>query len=110
MIRRPPRSTLFPYTTLFRSSIIVVVDLPTPPLPNQMARRMGPGTELRRGIARRHYHRRSARAKGVKAGVTGRESSAFYSLLSTATVAGWITTEILVTSIKQNAGRFPKRP
>src|SRR2546426_4869040 len=23
MIRRPPRSTLFPYTTLFRSSIIV---------------------------------------------------------------------------------------
>src|SRR3712207_7011905 len=24
MIRRPPRSTLFPYTTLFRSTIIVV--------------------------------------------------------------------------------------
>src|SRR3712207_7529932 len=24
MIRRPPRSTLFPYTTLFRSSILVV--------------------------------------------------------------------------------------
>src|SRR5256885_11010164 len=29
MIRRPPRSTLFPYTTLFRSRIQVqVVDLP----------------------------------------------------------------------------------
>src|SRR5260370_15466890 len=27
MIRRPPRSTLFPYTTLFRSSWTVVVDL-----------------------------------------------------------------------------------
>src|SRR2546427_7958578 len=26
MIRRPPRSTLFPYTTLFRSVIRVVVD------------------------------------------------------------------------------------
>src|SRR3712207_7625469 len=26
MIRRPPRSTLFPYTTLFRSSIDLVVD------------------------------------------------------------------------------------
>src|SRR5437016_7916442 len=26
MIRRPPRSTLFPYTTLFRSKVIVVVD------------------------------------------------------------------------------------
>src|SRR5260370_12201045 len=31
MIRRPPRSTLFPYTTLFRSSLILVsnVILPT---------------------------------------------------------------------------------
>src|SRR5256885_13042527 len=27
MIRRPPRSTLFPYTTLFRSASAVVVDL-----------------------------------------------------------------------------------
>src|SRR5258708_12939273 len=27
MIRRPPRSTLFPYTTLFRSSLIVAVDV-----------------------------------------------------------------------------------
>src|SRR3712207_8012915 len=26
MIRRPPRSTLFPYTTLFRSGILVVPD------------------------------------------------------------------------------------
>src|SRR2546430_9013854 len=25
MIRRPPRSTLFPYTTLFRSAVIVVI-------------------------------------------------------------------------------------
>src|SRR3712207_8539823 len=28
MIRRPPRSTLFPYTTLFRSSIIQLTLLP----------------------------------------------------------------------------------
>src|SRR2546426_9032210 len=27
MIRRPPRSTLFPYTTLFRSDVAEVVDL-----------------------------------------------------------------------------------
>src|SRR2546427_8016502 len=26
MIRRPPRSTLFPYTTLFRSSLFVTLD------------------------------------------------------------------------------------
>src|SRR3712207_7344525 len=28
MIRRPPRSTLFPYTTLFRSRLLDVVDHP----------------------------------------------------------------------------------
>src|SRR2546430_11721948 len=28
MIRRPPRSTLFPYTTLFRSSLLVTGHLP----------------------------------------------------------------------------------
>src|SRR5260221_8812508 len=30
MIRRPPRSTLFPYTTLFRSSIIILETDHTP--------------------------------------------------------------------------------
>src|SRR5438270_10436813 len=28
MIRRPPRSTLFPYTTLFRSKLVVARDAP----------------------------------------------------------------------------------
>src|SRR5262245_37234487 len=28
MLRRPPRSTLFPYTTLFRSEIVVASDWP----------------------------------------------------------------------------------
>src|SRR5690348_18000143 len=28
MIRRPPRSTLFPYTTLFRSNVYAVINLP----------------------------------------------------------------------------------
>jgi len=32
MIRRPPRSTLFPYTTLFRSrGVGTVIHYPTPP-------------------------------------------------------------------------------
>src|ERR1039457_4642526 len=35
MIRRPPRSTLFPYTTLFRSGIIS-------PLPGRLGRQYGP--------------------------------------------------------------------
>src|SRR5258707_2409368 len=30
MIRRPPRSTLFPYTTLFRSTLISAIDLLAP--------------------------------------------------------------------------------
>src|SRR2546422_8391556 len=30
MIRRPPRSTLFPYTTLFRSEIVVLHRRPSP--------------------------------------------------------------------------------
>src|SRR2546426_7364274 len=29
MIRRPPRSTLFPYTTLFRSPAVVEIDTPS---------------------------------------------------------------------------------
>src|SRR3712207_7899667 len=32
MIRRPPRSTLFPYTTLFRSSPLEIHPLPSFPL------------------------------------------------------------------------------
>src|SRR2546430_11411004 len=35
MIRRPPRSTLFPYTTLFRSLGVVGLDLPRVPLPTR---------------------------------------------------------------------------
>src|SRR3989449_1195996 len=31
MIRRPPRSTLFPYTTLFRSLAVVTPNLPAKP-------------------------------------------------------------------------------
>src|SRR5256885_7199660 len=31
MIRRPPRSTLFPYTTLFRSNLVHVTEVDPPP-------------------------------------------------------------------------------
>src|SRR2546426_2115047 len=33
MIRRPPRSTLFPYTTLFRSSVVTDAPLPVSTAP-----------------------------------------------------------------------------
>src|SRR3712207_8267818 len=35
MIRRPPRSTLFPYTTLFRSSFLAAFTRPQCPLPRR---------------------------------------------------------------------------
>src|SRR3712207_7926494 len=42
MIRRPPRSPLFPYTTLFRSGLRVVADLepPVPPRATRLAQGM----------------------------------------------------------------------
>src|SRR3989454_6864793 len=46
MIRRPPRSTLFPYTTLFRSVVVVNVASTEPP------------TELTRDHARLDLFRR----------------------------------------------------
>src|SRR3712207_8168355 len=51
MIRRPPRSTLFPYTTLFRS---FAGEAPGHPVPNRLdAAQAGPGTileEVRHGV------------------------------------------------------------
>src|SRR3712207_9013952 len=38
MIRRPPRSTLFPYTTLFRSSVVLLFFFPFWRLPNAFQR------------------------------------------------------------------------
>src|SRR3712207_8446565 len=57
MIRRPPRSTLFPYTTLFRSA---------EPAPRQRLRRRGAGRDARRADApqRRRVHRRAGRGGG----------------------------------------------
>src|SRR3712207_7768915 len=45
MIRRPPRSTLFPYTTLFRSPAAVAIEL-------EAAERAGSGLAIHLDIAR----------------------------------------------------------
>src|SRR3712207_7584584 len=37
MIRRPPRSTLFPYTTLFRSTFLITPNLSNPESASRMA-------------------------------------------------------------------------
>src|SRR2546428_11958858 len=43
MIRRPPRSTLFPYTTLFRSRIALAGRVPDPSTLMKLTKRLGPG-------------------------------------------------------------------
>src|SRR3712207_8001318 len=49
MIRRPPRSTLFPYTTLFRS----LGEVRRPTSPHLTANRDGGSTQPRRGRGQR---------------------------------------------------------
>src|SRR5688572_31833198 len=57
MIRRPPRSTLFPYTTLFRSLEIKKLQLARPTRHEQVNNILGPRRELCR--LRRERIRRS---------------------------------------------------
>src|SRR2546429_7060985 len=52
MIRRPPRSTLFPYTTLFRSRRLPGADLVIRP-PDERARPLPAPTDRLRGERRR---------------------------------------------------------
>src|SRR3712207_6911522 len=63
MIRRPPRSTLFPYTTLFRSHDRVVPGDQAPVRGDARGRRVGDGRGLGRGT-RVHRGRRAVRARG----------------------------------------------
>src|SRR2546426_5901974 len=62
MIRRPPRSTLFPYTTLFRSLLEAVLDLRVQrPSPADAEPEGGQIVVARPGVVRqRHIHRRDA--------------------------------------------------
>src|SRR2546422_5491403 len=57
MIRRPPRSTLFPYTTLFRSRVL-------PPFPEKLSRKATQslarlGVEVRTGVMVKDIDKRS---------------------------------------------------
>src|SRR5689334_24717848 len=53
MIRRPPRSTLFPYTTLFRSQIAVRYTRKVDLVPGAIARLLIPAHALDERIVRR---------------------------------------------------------
>src|SRR3712207_8851329 len=73
MIRRPPRSTLFPYTTLFRSDLVLVADsLDTQRLGDDVEDGH-PGVERREGILEDDLH---LPAKGLQlAGAQDRKST-----------------------------------
>src|SRR3989454_6224093 len=78
MIRRPPRSTLFPYTTLFRSKASGVA--PRPPIdsahdraPHVRPRRRRPGLARLGGAVEPVRAPRPPRAVTGDAGVPGRE-------------------------------------
>src|SRR2546428_8045552 len=61
MIRRPPRSTLFPYTTLFRSAGRATERRSCPRRTTQPQRRRG-GSRLQESVPRRgHFNRSSPR-------------------------------------------------
>src|SRR2546422_3947727 len=71
MIRRPPRSTLFPYTTLFRSHLDVDTE---PRAPVHLARRVetldpGPDQPEVLGVLERHVrrHGKGRRPSGERA-------------------------------------------
>src|SRR2546430_5435062 len=56
MIRRPPRSTLFPYTTLFRSNRARVLPRPTPSFVGTPCVRPAPVSRTRRQRRRSEEH------------------------------------------------------
>src|SRR3712207_7568041 len=57
MIRRPPRSTLFPYTTLFRSREVAVRDVDRDALLALGAQAVGDGREVGRAVRARPMQR-----------------------------------------------------
>src|SRR3712207_8521581 len=78
MIRRPPRSTLFPYTTLFRSGL---ADLSSVALPHHgLPGHGGQGGADELGASRHDLVRRDARAalrglRGEQRGLADRKST-----------------------------------
>src|SRR5256885_4432322 len=56
MIRRPPRSTLFPYTTLFRSEPLSLLPTVPPPPPPDSSLGMSRGRSALGGFPRSEEH------------------------------------------------------
>src|SRR5262245_63316345 len=73
MIRRPPRSTLFPYTTLFRSTLIRSVssrELPKKQLGQAPAKRQAPAQKAAIAKNGRRRDRKSTRLNSSHLGIS----------------------------------------
>src|SRR3712207_7313922 len=79
MIRRPPRSTLFPYTTLFRSYRLLLIDpvpgAPAPPAGDRKEephgrRDLRPGLDRAPGAAANDRDRKSTRLNSSHANIS----------------------------------------
>src|SRR5256885_4233827 len=77
MIRRPPRSTLFPYTTLFRSCIGPPTCCPRscPPTPRRTHHEKASSRRRRRGHALHRYRRAGAMGRDRRSESTRLNSS-----------------------------------
>src|SRR3712207_7742297 len=70
MIRRPPRSTLFPYTTLFRSHDVPLEDVLDALLDELLQRDVELDDEAHRGRPRRLRDRKSTRLNSSHANIS----------------------------------------
>src|SRR3712207_6874504 len=70
MIRRPPRSTLFPYTTLFRSQAVVRSDARHAGGRDLEGRRTAARVDDRDGARRAHLDRKSTRLNSSHANIS----------------------------------------
>src|SRR5690348_17893907 len=73
MLRRPPTSTLFPYTTLFRSVQVRVPHHPGRPAAQPLVRQhnaVAGGLQRGHHVAREHEVKRPAQLKAVERGVS----------------------------------------
>src|SRR5260221_3859574 len=77
MIRRPPRSTLFPYTTLFRSVVERIDELRSAQPANGV--RSGGGARPRLPVCVRHRHRRDPVGPVAAAAAGDRKSTRLHS-------------------------------
>src|SRR5258707_9707841 len=71
MIRRPPRSTLFPYTTLFRSRVVILEQRPVPSV--GIRQEYGVGQVLSQTVRvdnRNHLDRKSTRLNSSHANIS----------------------------------------